>query len=96
MGTYNMRCPACGNTNVQCSVERSKHGCLWFLLFGAWYLAWVICKWCIGLLVFILWDWWVAIIVSLSGKGYVWKSKGWFSGKKRIYYCHHCGHNFKG
>ncbi len=96
MSKYNVKCPHCGSNNVQFSSERSKHGCLWFLLFGWLYILWILCKWMIGLLVLLLWDWWVAIIVSLTGKGYIWKCKGWFSGTKKIYYCHNCGHNFKG
>ena len=47
-------------------------------------------------MVFFLIDWWLAIIKKIQGKGYVWKSKRWFSGRKKTYYCHDCSYNFKG
>lgn len=91
----NRKCPKCGSTNVQLSNERSKHGCLFTLLFGVYYLIVVMFKWMIGLCVFALYDWWMAIIKKASGKGYVWQSKKWFSGKKQVWYCHDCGYNFR-
>ena len=92
----NQQCPKCGSNRVQLSNIESKHGCFWFLIFGWIYLIWIPIKWCIGLLVFFLFDWWLAIIKKSQGKGYVWKSKRWFSGRKKTYYCHDCSHNFKG
>jgi hypothetical protein len=47
-------------------------------------------------MIWIFWDWWMALIKKSQDKGYVYKSAGWFSGQKRIYYCHNCGYNFKG
>lgn len=91
-----MKCPKCGDTKVQLTAERSKHGCLWFILFGAFWLMWVGIKWTIGLMIFMCWDWWMAIVKASQKKGYIWKSKQWFSGVKRKYYCHNCGYNFKG
>ena len=92
----NRKCPKCGSNKVQLSNERSKHGCLWFLLLGWIYVFWVICKWMIGFMIFMCWDWWVAIIKAVMNKGHVWQSKKWFSGKKQVYYCHDCGYNFRG
>ena len=77
--SINMRCPKCGSYKVQLSGERSKHGCFWFLVFGIFYLIWIPIKWCIGLLILLLFDWWMALIKALCDKGYVWKSKGWFT-----------------
>lgn len=91
----NVKCPKCGDTRVQLSNETSKHGCLWTILFGVYYICWVLVKWMIGLCIFICFDWWMAIVQKSSGKGYVWQSKKWFSNKKKIYYCHNCGHNFR-
>ena len=91
----NTKCPKCGSTKVQLSNEESKHGCMWFILLGWLFLIWVAIKWCIGLMVFFLYDWWVAIIHKCSGKGHVWQSKKLFSGRRRIYYCHDCGYNFR-
>ena len=93
--SINPRCPKCGSHRVQLTNERSKHGCLWFLVFGFLYLIWIPIKWCIGLVIFILWDWWMAIIKALLIRGYVWKSKGWFTLTKKTYYCHDCGFNFR-
>lgn len=91
----NVKCPKCGGAHVQLSNEASKHGCLWTILFGFCYLWWVIIKWMIGMCVFLFYDWWMAIIHVASGKGHVWQAKKWFSNRKKIYYCHDCGHNFR-
>lgn len=92
----NVRCPKCGSTRVQLSNERSRHGCLMTLLFGFYYLAVVAVRWIIGLVVLCVYDWWAAILHLICGKGHVWQCRKWFSGKKRIFYCHDCGHNFRG
>ena len=91
----NVKCPKCGSTNVQLSNERSKHGFLWLVLFGIYYLVWLVCRWIIGLLMFFIYDWWMAIIKKIRNKGHVWQCKRWFSNKRRIYYCHNCGYNFR-
>lgn len=91
----NVKCPKCGDTRVQLSNESSKHGCLWAILFGIYYLCWIMIKWSIGLCIFICYDWWMAIVHKVNNKGHVWQSKKWFSGKKKIYYCHNCGYNFR-
>lgn len=91
----NRKCPKCGSTHVQLSNERSKHGLIWFLLFGFYWIIWVMFKWFIGFIVFMSIDWWVALIKHSQGKGYVWLSKGFFTGYKKIYYCHECHHNFR-
>ena len=91
----NHKCPKCGSNHVQLTSERSKHGCFWFILFGIYYLVLVIIKWIIGLLFFVLYDWWMAIIKGILGKGHVWQCRKWFAGTKRVYYCHDCGCNFK-
>ena len=91
----NIKCPKCGSTKVQCSNERSKHGCMWFILFGMWYFMWITIKWMIGFMILVCWDWWMSIIQKSTGKGYLWQSKKWFSGTKKIYFCHDCGYNFR-
>lgn len=90
----NKRCPRCGSEKVQLSQEKSKHGCWWFILFGWTFVVWRLIKMLIGLVIFVVFDWWMAIIRAILDKGYVWHSKKWFSNKKRIYYCHDCGYNF--
>jgi hypothetical protein len=92
----NKKCPKCGSTKVQLQIQKSKHALIWFILFGIWWGMWVMCKWCIGVMIWKFWDWWMALIKKSQDKGYVYKSAGWFSGQKRIYYCHNCGYNFKG
>ena len=91
----NHKCPRCGSPRVKMSGEKSKHGCFWMILFGIYYFFWIMIKWIIGLVIFILYDWWMAIIKAVSGKGHVWQCKKWFSGYKRVFYCHDCGYNFK-
>lgn len=91
----NKKCPKCGSDHVQLSNERSKHGCLWTLLLGWIFIFWVMIKWIIGCMILCCYDWWMAIIKKCSGKGHVWQCRKWFSGNKRIYYCHDCGYNFK-
>ena len=91
----NMKCPKCGSTMVQMTTESKSHGCLWTFLFGIVYIIYVMMKWMIGLLILICFDWWMAIIKHACGKGYVWRCRRWFSGRRRLYYCHNCGYNFK-
>lgn len=91
----NKKCPKCGGEHVQLSNERSKHGCLFTILFGAYYLCLVLVKWCIGAIVLVCFDWWMAIVKKFQNKGHVWQCRKWFSGNKRIYYCHDCGYNFR-
>ena len=93
--SINKRCPKCGSDHVQLSNERSKHGCLWTILFGIYYISWLIIKWMIGAVVFLLWDWWTLIVDKIRKKGHIWQCRKWFSGNKRVYYCHNCGYNFK-
>ena len=93
--SINLKCPKCGSIEVQLSNETNKHGCLWIVLFGVYYFIWIMLKWGIGMLIFIFYDWWMAIHKSRSGKGHVWQSIRWFSNKRKIYFCHHCGHNFR-
>ncbi|MCQ2570858.1 MAG: hypothetical protein MJ154_01240 [Candidatus Saccharibacteria bacterium] len=91
----NKKCPKCGSGKVQLSNERSKHGLLWLILFGIYYICWIFCKWMIGVIIFCYYDWWMYLVKKSQNKGHIWQSKKWFSGNKRIYYCHDCGHNFK-
>lgn len=92
----NRRCPKCNSTRVALTVQQSKHGCLFFFLFGLYYLAWYFVRCGIGFILFLTLDWWLALLKYAQGKSYVWKSKRWFSNRRRYYYCHECGHNFKG
>ncbi|MBE5816409.1 MAG: hypothetical protein E7315_01630 [Clostridiales bacterium] len=91
----NKKCPKCGSENVQLSNESSKHGCLFLILFGWFFFIWLMIRWLIGVMLFIFYDWWVAIIHRKKGKGHVWQAKRWFSNRRRIYYCHNCNHNFR-
>ena len=88
-------CPRCGNPHVQLIDEKPKYGCLWTLLFGIYYVIWVIIKFVIGTILFFCYDWWMAIIKKCLGKGHVWQCRKWLGFTKRYYYCHNCGYNFK-
>lgn len=92
----NKKCPKCGSTKVQLSSENSKHGFLWLILFGIYYAMWWMCKLIVAMCVFLFFDWWYALINSNQSKGYVWLSKRILQNKTKLYYCHECGHNFKG
>lgn len=91
----NTKCPKCGSSNVQLSNETSKHGCLYFILFGIPYLCWLVIRWIIGFFIFFCYDWWMAITKVATKKGHVWQSKRWFSNRRRVFYCHSCGYNFR-
>lgn len=91
----NTKCPKCGGQKVQLSSESSKHGCLFTVLFGIWYFFWLLIRWMIGLTILVAFDWWMAIIKAAQKKGYVWQSKRWFSNRRKVYFCHDCGHNFR-
>lgn len=95
-GKLNRKCPRCGSTKVQLSSERSKHGFFWLILFGFFYLTWVMIKIFIAFMVFIMFDWWMAAIKKSQGKGYSYYSKRIITNKPKIYYCHNCGNNFRG
>ncbi len=87
-------CPKCGSTHVQISQEK-KHGFIYFLFFGIFFIIWRFIKFIAGIFAFLLLDWWLAIIFKISKKNYVWKSKKLMTGKRKLCYCHDCGHNFK-
>ncbi len=91
----NRKCPKCGSSRVQLANERSKHGCFWFLVFGIFYIFYVIFKWFTGMMIFICYDIWMFIANKTRGRGYVWQCLKWFSGNKRFFYCHECGYNFR-
>lgn len=91
----NVTCPKCGSTHVQLSNVKNGHGCLWTILFGVVYFVWVFIKFIIGLTLLLLVDWWVALIMKARKKSYNWISKKFFGFKKKYFYCHDCGHNFK-
>ncbi len=93
--SINKKCPKCGSTRVQLTNEKGSGSCLIKLIFGIYYILWVLIKWTIGLCILLLWDWWMAIIKNCKGKGYIWKCSYWFTGRKKLFYCHDCGYNFK-
>lgn len=91
-----IKCPKCGSNKTQLTNVKSKHGILWLILFGWLWIFWIMCKWMIGFFIFVFYDWWMAIIAKNRKKGYVYRSKGWFTGSTKSYYCNDCGNNFKG
>ena len=91
----NVKCPKCGGTKVQLSNEQNKHGCLYLVLFGWLYFMWLMFKWMIGFMVLLCYDSWMAIVHKAQNKGHVWQCKRFFSNKKKVYFCHDCGHNFR-
>ena len=37
----------------------------------------------------------MAIIQAVRGNGYVWQGLRWFSNRRKVYFCHECGTNFR-
>lgn len=92
----NIKCPKCGSEKVQLSDTTKSHkGCLFALIFGIYYAIVVMVKWIIGMMIFICYDWWMSIVKSIQKKGHIWISKKFFTSKRKYYYCHDCGYNFK-
>lgn len=74
-----VKSPKCDSTEVQLSNESSKHGCFYIVIFGVWYFMFLMYKWTFGIMLLVCYDWWMAIVRKVSGKGHVWKSKKWLS-----------------
>ena len=66
------------------------------LLFGWYYIVWWLIKLCAAILVFCIYDWWIAIVQGIFGKSHIWLSSRIIRNSSRYYYCHRCGYNFKG
>lgn len=79
---------------MQLTSQRYGHGCFMTVVFGVFYLAWRLFKYIIGMILFVIYDWWAAILHAIFGKGHKWICRRWFSNRRRTYYCHDCGHNF--
>ena len=95
--SMNVKCPKCGSEHVQLSnEEHRRRSLIWLILFG-WEVALFrfICRITAGITLLVCVDWWMAIIKSCQKKGYIWKCKRFFVNRKRIYYCHDCGYNFR-
>ena len=55
---------------------------------------WRVLGYIIGMILFVLYDWWAAILHTICGKGHKWICRSWFSNRRRTFYCNDCGHNF--
>lgn len=89
-----IKCPKCGSEKCQLTAKAKHHGVLWFLLFGIIWMIYAFCKWCVGIVIAMVFDWWMAIIKAIMKKPYYWHCKKWFV-KRNSYYCQECGFNFK-
>ncbi len=92
--SLNSRCPRCGSENTQLSAETRTRGCLWLIAFGWYYVAFVALKWFVGVMLFLFIDWWLAIIFACIRRPYRWTCRRFFTGRRRYYFCHNCGHNY--
>lgn len=93
--SLNIKCPRCGSNRAMLTHESKRHGCFRLILFGIWYAVRTVIRWIIGLLILVLFDWWIAILKAVMGKGYAWRSKRWFSPWRRLFYCPDCGYHFR-
>lgn len=88
----NKKCPKCGSSKTKVTQQLKKHGFLWWVFIGVW--VWLF-KVIFAMTVFMVYDWWMAIIKKIQGKGHIWRSKKMMSNTATIYYCDDCGNNFK-
>lgn len=84
-------CPYCGSDDVV--EEKRRLGCLWFILIRP-YVAWRVFNILIGLILFIVWDWWFAIIMMIFRKPYEPICKYFFIPRKN-YICCNCKKEFR-
>lgn len=87
-------CPNCGSEKVQLTDANHGNGCLMAILFTVPYFIWLFVKYMIAFFILFIWDWWFAIIMKVAKKRYNWISKSLLVRRKK-YYCHDCGYNFK-
>ncbi len=91
----NSNCPRCGSKHTELVQEKYREYPVWLAPFRVSVFAWIVTRWIMGIFAFVLYDWWVALIRSLMGKGHIWLSKKCFTIHERTFYCRNCGHNFR-
>jgi DNA-directed RNA polymerase subunit RPC12/RpoP len=107
-----MRCKNCGSKNVTTQVinetsYRRGHGCLFTILFGIFYWAWLVVKWTLKLMIAILYlllaAWIMVIAAAASNRQF--KHPRWFKkmmqrkGKvyneqTMVFVCNNCGYRW--
>lgn len=89
-------CPRCGSSNVlsqqnlsiinKIKVKTRGHGFFWWLLFGIFYLIWVLCVWTFKAMYWLFIGWWVDLIK---------KSKEKKEREKVVHVCQDCGYRWE-
>lgn len=107
------RCPKCGGYYTSAQIVnkvdfKQGHGCLWFLLFGIWYLLWITVKWSMKYFIFLMYMCSFApifyVIALVNKKQY--RNPEWLTRlmqrRGRAYnrtatefVCNQCGHHWK-
>ena len=79
------KCSRCGSAKTSYEVDEEI---LYRLLIGILYLLIVLIRWVIGLVIFVLCDWWGVIYhfilcgITHSSSRYKWKCRSWFLGNE--------------
>ena len=89
------KCPNCRSENILISYEKEEGLNFLVLFLGILYIFVLLFKWAVGLVILCLYDAWRAIIEKRRGRSHLYKSKRWFRGSKKSYYCQDCKTHFK-
>ena len=89
------RCPNCRSENVLISYEKEEETNFLVIFLGILYLFVLLARWTVGIILFLIYDSWRAIIENSRGRIHLYKSKKWFRGSKKSYYCQGCKTHFK-
>ena len=89
------KCPNCRGENILISYEKEEGLNFLVLFLGIFYIFVLLFKWAMGIIIFCLFDWWRAIVEVRRGRSHLYKSKKWFRGSKKSYYCQDCKTHFK-
>jgi dolichol kinase len=89
------KCPNCRSENILISYEKEEGLNFLVLFLGILYIFVLLFKWAVGLVILCLYDAWHAIIEKHRGRSHLFRSKKWFHGSKKSYYCQDCKTHFK-
>ena len=79
------KCSRCGSAKTPYEIDEEI---LYSLLIGIFWLLIVLIKWVIGLVIFVLYDWWrvvyhvISCRITHSSSRYKWKCRSWFLGNE--------------
>ena len=89
------KCPNCRGENILISYEKEEEMNFLVIFLGILYIFVLLFKWAVGIIIFCLYDSWMTAVKKSRGKSHLFKSKRWFCGSKKSYYCQDCKTHFK-